>query len=267
ADRAVGRGTARARRPEDRGRDHRGFAARHDDARDRRFIDVDGEPDPRASARDAARAVAPSLRVRRAGGVFPAESSMKRKILISVAALVAIIALLAGIKTLQIMAMIKTGAAFTQPAETVTATEVKQETWESLLHAVGSVTAVHGVVLKAELAGTVREIAFDSGAYAQKGQVLVKLDTSMEEAQLKSAEAEAELARLNFDRAKDLKKQGVISQSDYDASEAAFRSKGSQADTIRATIGKKTIKAPFSGQLGIRSVNLGQYVDAGNEIV
>ena len=192
---------------------------------------------------------------------------MKRKILISVAALVAIIALLAGIKTLQIMAMIKNGAAFTQPAETVTAADVKQETWESLLHAVGSVTAVHGVVLKAELAGTVHEIAFESGAQATKGQVLVRLDTSLEEAQLKASEAKAELARLNFERAKDLKKQGVISQSDYDSSEAEFHSTASDADTIRATIGKKTIRAPFSGQLGIRSVNLGQYVDAGNEIV
>ncbi|HEX4824923.1 MAG TPA: efflux RND transporter periplasmic adaptor subunit [Candidatus Polarisedimenticolaceae bacterium] len=192
---------------------------------------------------------------------------MKRKILISVLAVVAIVVVLGGLKTLQIMAMIKNGAAFTQPAETVTATDVKQETWESLLHAVGSVTAVHGVVLKAELAGTVLDIAFESGAKATKGQVLVKLDTSLEEAQLKSAEAQAELARLNFERAKDLKKQGVISQSDYDASEASFRSTASQADTIRATIGKKTIRAPFSGQLGIRSVNLGQYVDAGAEIV
>ena len=192
---------------------------------------------------------------------------MKRTILISVLGVVAIIAVLGGLKTLQIMAMIKNGAAFVQPAETVTATDVKQETWESLLPAVGSVTAVHGVVLKAELAGTVREISFESGASATKGQVLVKLDTSLEEAQLKAAEAKAELARLNFERAKDLKKQGVISQSDYDASEAEFHSTGSDADTIRATIGKKTIRAPFSGQLGIRSVNLGQYVDAGNEIV
>ena len=192
---------------------------------------------------------------------------MKRKILISVTAVVAIVAVLGGIKALQIMAMIKNGAAFVQPAEIVTASDVKQETWESLLHAVGSVTAVHGVVLKAELAGTVREIAFESGANATKGQVLVKLDTSLEEAQLKAAEARAELARLNFERAKDLKKQGVISQSDFDASEAEFHSTASDADTIRATIGKKTIRAPFSGQLGIRSVNLGQYVDAGAEIV
>ena len=192
---------------------------------------------------------------------------MKRKILISVLGVVGIIAVLGGLKTLQIMAMIKNGAAFVQPAETVTATDVKQETWESLLPAVGSVTAVHGVVLKAELAGTVREISFESGASATKGQVLVKLDTSLEEAQLKAAEARAELARLNFERAKDLKKQGVISQSDYDSSEAEFHSTASDADTIRATIGKKTIRAPFSGQLGIRSVNLGQYVDAGAEIV
>jgi membrane fusion protein (multidrug efflux system) len=192
---------------------------------------------------------------------------MKRKILVAASALIGVALVLAGIKALQIRALIKSGANFTMPPETVSATDVREETWESLLNAVGSVTAVQGVELKAELAGTIREIAFESGARAEKGQILVRMDTSSEAAELKAAEAEAELARLNFERAKDLKRQGVISQSDYDASEAAFRRTGSQADTIRATIGKKTIRAPFSGQLGIRSVNLGQYVDAGAPIV
>jgi len=192
---------------------------------------------------------------------------MKRKILIAASGLIAVVAVLAGIKALQIRALIKSGADFSIPAETVSAAEVKQETWESLLPAVGSVSAVQGVVLRAELAGTVREIAFDSGATATKGQVLVRLDTSSEDAQLRAAEAQADLAQHNLTRAVDLRKQGVISESDYDSVESAAHQTAGQADVIRATLAKKTVRAPFSGRLGIRTVNLGQYVDVGAPIV
>ncbi len=192
---------------------------------------------------------------------------MKRKIVIAVSGLLAVIAVLAGVKALQIRALIKAGSEASMPAETISATEVRQETWESLLPAVGSVTAVQGVELRSELAGTVREIAFESGGTAAKGQVLVRLDTSSEEAQLRSAEAQAELARLNLERAHGLHAQGVISQSDMDTAESASRQTVGQADAIRATIAKKTIRAPFSGRLGIRSVNLGQFVHDGDAIV
>jgi membrane fusion protein (multidrug efflux system) len=192
---------------------------------------------------------------------------MKRKIIVAVSGLIAVIAVLAGVKALQIRALIQAGASAPVPSETISATEVKSQTWESLLPAVGSITAVQGVELRAELAGTVREIAFTSGATAAKGQVLVRLDTSAEEAQLRAAKAQAELARLNLIRARDLKAQGVIAQADFDSSEAAANRTIGEVDAIEATIAKKTVRAPFAGRLGIRSVNLGQYVHDGDPIV
>lgn len=192
---------------------------------------------------------------------------MTRRTVIVASGLLTVVAVLAGVKTLQIRALIAAGSQFSVPPETVSATEVRPETWESLLPAVGSVTAVQGVELRSELAGTVREIAFQSGATAVKGQVLVRLDTSSEEAQLRSAEAQTELARLNLQRARDLRSQGVVSQAELDAAEAAFAQAAGRADAVRADIAKKTIRAPFSGRLGIRSVNLGQFVNPGDPVV
>jgi membrane fusion protein (multidrug efflux system) len=192
---------------------------------------------------------------------------MKKTIALTVAGLVLVVAALAGIKALQIRALIASGADFSVPVETVSATEVRQETWEALLPAVGSVTAVQGVELRAELAGTVREIAFVSGAMAAKGQVLVRLDTTSEQAQLRAAEAQAELARLNLERARGLHEQGVVSKADLDTREAEFLKTGGDVEVIEATIAKKTILAPFAGRLGIRSVNLGQFVNPGDAIV
>ena len=192
---------------------------------------------------------------------------MKKTIALTVAGLVLVVAALAGIKAFQIRALIASGAEFSVPAETVSATEVRQETWESLLPAVGSITAVQGVELRAELAGTVREIAFVSGATAVKGQVLVRLDTTSEQAQLRAAKAQAELARLNLERARGLHEQGVVSNADLDSREAEFLKTGGDVEVIEATIAKKTILAPFAGRLGIRSVNLGQFVNPGDAIV
>ncbi len=192
---------------------------------------------------------------------------MKKTIALTVAGLVLVVAALAGIKAFQIRALIASGAEFSVPAETVSATEVRQETWESLLPAVGTVTAVQGVELRAELAGTVREIAFVSGATAAKGQVLVRLDTTSEQAQLRAAKSQAELARLNLERARGLHEQGVVSKADLDTREAEFLKTGGDVEVIEATIAKKTILAPFAGRLGIRSVNLGQFVNPGDAIV
>ena len=192
---------------------------------------------------------------------------MKRKILVAVSGLIIVIGVLAGVKALQIKALIDAGKTATVPSETISAAEVKEETWEALLPAIGSITAVQGVELRAELAGTIREIAFTSGGTAAKGQVLVRLDTTTEEAQLRSAKAQAELARLNLARARDLKAQGVIAQADFDSSEAAANATVGEVDAIEAAISKKTVRAPFSGRLGIRSVNLGQYVHDGDPIV
>ena len=118
-----------------------------------------------------------------------------------------------------------------------------------------------------ELAGTVREIAFESGATVAQGDLLVRLDTSTEEAQLRSVQAQLELARINLARERTLRDQNMVSQSELDSAEATLKQNQADADAIGAIIGKKTIRAPFGGQLGIRQVNLGQYLDAGKPIV
>lgn len=192
---------------------------------------------------------------------------MSRKIIITVVLLVLLAGALVGIKALQINAMIDAGAAASIPAETISTTKVRQETWDASLPAVGSLAPVQGVTVRSELPGTVTKIAFESGMVATAGQLLVQLDTSSEQAQLRAAEAQAELARLNLERARQLRGQDLIAQSDLDSAEAAALQTVGAADTIRATIAKKTIRAPFSGRLGIRDVNLGQFVGAGDPIV
>jgi membrane fusion protein (multidrug efflux system) len=129
------------------------------------------------------------------------------------------------------------------------------------------VAAVQGVTVSADLPGIVDRITFDSGQSVREGEVLVELDTRQERAQLAAAEAQRDLARVNFARLQGLVKDGVIPQADYDKAEAEQRSTEARVKEIQATIARKTIRAPFSGTLGIRQVNLGQYLSAGNAIV
>jgi membrane fusion protein (multidrug efflux system) len=193
---------------------------------------------------------------------------MKKKILIlAVFALAAVVAVLGGIKGLQIDRMIAHGKQAVPPPEAVTTATASLQSWESLITAVGSLTAVQGVTVSAELTGKVTQIAFTAGASVKAGELLVRQDTSSEEAQLRSAEAAAALARLNLDRLGKLLGEKTISQSQFDNSEAAYKQAVAQADTMRAAIAKKTIRAPFSGRLGIRQVNLGQVIKEGQAIV
>lgn len=192
---------------------------------------------------------------------------MKKRIFIAILGLVVLVALLAGIKALQIRAMIAQGKKFVPPPETVTTATVKSESWESALTAVGSVTAVQGVTVAAELAGKVVGIAFESGAPIRKGDLLVRQDTSSEEAQLPGADAQATLGRTVLARDEKMLPKKIVSQTDYDTAVATYEQARSQANNIRTTIAKKTIRAPFSGRLGIRQVNLGQMLKEGDAIV
>jgi membrane fusion protein (multidrug efflux system) len=192
---------------------------------------------------------------------------MLKKLLITIGGLLVVLALLGGVKAMQIMTMIAAGKNFQQPPEVVTSAEVHEESWEPALTAVGSFTAVQGVTVGAEMPGKVVKIAFESGANVNAGDLLVQLDTSTEEAQLRAAEASATLARINVERARDLIGKKTISQAELDASEAQFAQAKAQADNVRAVIAKKTIRAPFAGRLGIRLVNLGQILKDGEAIV
>jgi membrane fusion protein (multidrug efflux system) len=191
---------------------------------------------------------------------------MKSKI-IAVLIVVAILFGLVGVKALQIGKMISFGKTFVMPPETISSAVAAEQKWQDTLTAVGSINAAQGVTVAAEVAGTVTEIAFESGAVVAKGDLLVRLDTSSEAAQLRASEAATELTRLNLERLHKLRESNVVSQSEVDTAEAALKQNQANADAIRAIIEKKTIRAPFAGRLGIRLVNLGESLDARKAIV
>ena len=192
---------------------------------------------------------------------------MKRNIFIAIGIVLVCFGVLAGVKTLQIKTLIDAGKNFVQPPETVSSAVARQEQWPTTLSAVGSIAAAQGITITPELAGTVCQIAFESGAMVQKGDLLVKLDTAAEAAQLRSVEAQQEWDALNLKRLQNLRKENTVSQSELDAAEIAAKQSQANADNIRATIEKKTIRAPFTGRTGIRQVNLGESIDRGRAIV
>ncbi|MEJ2592622.1 MAG: efflux RND transporter periplasmic adaptor subunit [Candidatus Thiodiazotropha sp.] len=171
----------------------------------------------------------------------------------------------AFIKLQQFQAM--AGASMQMPPETVTAEAVRREQWPNTVSATGTLIAVQGVTVSAELGGKIVEITLDSGARVKAGDLLVRMDVSAEKAQLRSAEAAAKLARINLDRNRDLRANHTVSQSDLDTAEANFKQATAQVENMQAAIAKKTIRAPFAGQLGLRQVNLGQIVEQGTAIV
>jgi membrane fusion protein (multidrug efflux system) len=190
---------------------------------------------------------------------------MKKNIIIAIIILLVVVGIIAGIKALQIGAMMS----MKPPVmiETVTAAVVEPQRWESVLTSVGSLTAVQGVMVSAEVAGKVVKIAFEPGSMVQEGDLLVQQDVVAETAQLRSAEANHELAKVNFARAKRLLKEQTYSRSEYDNADAQLKQTAAQFDNLKAAIAKRTIQAPFTGALGIRLVNLGEMLSVGDEIV
>ena len=192
---------------------------------------------------------------------------MKKRILFAILGLVIVIGVLAAVKTLQIRAMIEQGKKAVPPTDTVTTTAARAESWETSLSAVGSLTAVQGVTVAAELSAKVVEIAFEPGGRVKQGDLLIRQDTSVEEAQLPGAEAQVKLTQSVLARDAEMLTEKIISQADYDAADAGLQQAMAQAGTLRATIAKKAIHAPFGGRLGIRQVNLGQILREGDPIV
>jgi membrane fusion protein, multidrug efflux system len=190
---------------------------------------------------------------------------MAKKIILTAVALIVLIGVLAGIKILQIKTLI--GAKYSVPPEAVSTAVVSSDTWQQTLTSVGSMTAVQGVTVAAELDGKIVAVSFEAGAWVKAGDVLVRQDTSVEEAQLRSAEAAVHLAEVNLKRTKELLEKATVSQAQFDLDEANYEQAVASADNFRALVAKKTIKAPFSGQLGVRLINLGQSLKAGDSIV
>lgn len=196
---------------------------------------------------------------------FKIPFKVSKKLGITLIGLVVLVGLPIFIKMTQFAVM---GAAPMQmPPTVVTADSARKETWAKSANATGTMVAVQGVTVGAELGGKIIEIDFESGDKVKAGDLLVRIDVSAEEAQLRSAEAAAKLARVNLKRNRNLRKNKTVSQADLDTAEANFKQATAQVDNMRAAIAKKTLRAPFAGNLGIRQVNLGQIVETGAPVV
>ena len=192
---------------------------------------------------------------------------MAKRMILMLAVTAAVIGGLGFIKFQQVQEAMAQGASFQPPPEAVTTIVAKQEQWASSLTAIGTMAAVQGVTVSADLPGTVDRIAFESGKFVNKGDLLVQLDTRQERAQLTTIDSQREFANLNYDRMKGLLDQRVISRAEFDRAVTDQKQSEAQIGEVNATISRKTIRAPFSGVLGIRQVNLGQYLAPGDPIV
>jgi membrane fusion protein (multidrug efflux system) len=192
---------------------------------------------------------------------------MAKRMILMLTVTVAVLAVLGFLKFQQFQAAAAQAAGFQPPPEAVTTIVAQPEEWPDTLAVIGTTAAVQGVTVSADLPGLVARISFESGQSVRQGDVLVELDTREEQAQLAAAEAQRELARLNFERMQALVVDGAISRADYDRAAAERKSSDARVGEITASIARKTIRAPFSGVLGIRQVNLGQYLSAGDPVV
>jgi membrane fusion protein, multidrug efflux system len=192
---------------------------------------------------------------------------MVKRMILMLTATAVVVAVLGFVKFQQFQAAAGQAAAFQPPPEAVTTIVAQPEHWQAMLSAIGTIAAVQGVTVSADLPGTVDRIGFESGTSVRQGEVLVELDTRQEQAQLAAVEAQRDLARLNFNRTQALVSEGAISRADFDLAAAEQKQTEARVGEIRATIERKTIRAPFSGILGIRQVNRGQYLSAGDPVV
>jgi len=192
---------------------------------------------------------------------------MKKKILLTLVGILLLVAAIIGIKASQIMDLIAAGKTFQIPPISIQVTEAITQSWADQFDTVGTIESVQGVTLANEVAGKVEKIAFESGSMVAAGDVLVILDKASEEAQLRSAMAAAELANLNLSRTRELRKTSVISQSELDTAESQQKNTAARVEELQWMLQKRTIKAPFSGRVGIRQIQEGQFLQAGAPIV
>jgi membrane fusion protein (multidrug efflux system) len=192
---------------------------------------------------------------------------MVKRMLVMLVVTIAFVGGLGFVKFQQIQTAIAQGAAFQPPPEAVTTIVAQQEQWPATLSAIGTMAAVQGVTVSPDLPGMVEKILFESGQAVRQGQVLAVLDTRQEQSQLAAIEAQQNLARLTFDRMQGLLDEKVISRAEFDRATADTRQTDARVAEIKTIIERKTIRAPFTGILGIRQVNLGQYVGSGDPLV
>ncbi len=191
------------------------------------------------------------------------------KILLVIVGLLTLVGTLGFIKFSQISSLMAMGKAYEKsgpPPESVGSGFSKKQTWQGEMTAVGTIAPVKGVALSNDAPGVVSKISFESGALVKQGQVLVELDTSVERAQLASTAVRRDLAAVNVKRSRALMKDQLTTQIQLDSDEAQVKSSDTEAQTIQAQIARKTVRAPFAGRLGIRAVNVGQYLNPGTTL-
>ncbi len=192
---------------------------------------------------------------------------MKKNILLTTLVAAAGFGALFGYKFYVIQKTIAAMSAMKPAPVAVSTADARPATWQATLSAVGDVQRYQGITVRSELDGRITRIAFESGASVDAGNVLVALDTTNETAQLKSLAATARLAQLSLERARELRVTNTNTAADLDAAEATAAQTAAAVDDLRATIAKKRIVAPFAGRLGIRQVNLGQFLGKGDAVV
>jgi membrane fusion protein (multidrug efflux system) len=183
--------------------------------------------------------------------------------------LVILIGTLVAIKGAQIAMLMGMGEEMKKagpPPEVVSTAPAKKQTWEVTLSAVASVVSARGVEVSNDAPGMVSRLHFDSGDAVKRGDLLVELDTSVERAQLSSLRARRELAETSARRSQALAQSGAVAQSQVDTDVSQLKSLTADAAALGAQIERKLIRAPFAGKLGIRQVNLGQYLAPGTTV-
>jgi membrane fusion protein (multidrug efflux system) len=174
---------------------------------------------------------------------------------------------LLGIKALQFLALAAQGAAMEAPVESVSEARVERMSWEVALTGIGTLSTPQGALLESELAGVVEAIHFSNGQAVEAGQLLIELESSVEQAELESAKATVELAEIEFARAEKLVAREATPQSQLDRARVELRQARAAVATLEAVLDKKTIRAPFAGTVGLRAVNVGQLVSSGTPLV
>ncbi|TDI62801.1 MAG: efflux RND transporter periplasmic adaptor subunit [Alphaproteobacteria bacterium] len=199
--------------------------------------------------------------------VLQRPQSMRKPFLIVIAALVVVFGGIFGWKAFVSYQIAQYMANMPARTVTVSSTQVQTENWVNNINAVGGLNAVQGIEVASEVPGKITVIAFESGHHVEKGALLVQLDATAEQAQLRALKAELQSAKLDYARAQGLVRSAAVSQAQLDRTKAAMESLEAQVDGQAELVGKKSIRAPFSGDLGIRQVDIGEYVSPGTEIV
>ncbi len=192
---------------------------------------------------------------------------MTRRMTIMLVAVGIVLAGIFGFQAFKAVMIKKFMSALSNPPQTVSTLKAVTSAWQPTIEAIGSLRAVDGADLSLEVSGVVDSISFNSGDDVEQGALLLKLRSDDDEAKLESLQATAELNQITYDRDQKQFKLQAVSQATLDTDEANLKNAKAQAAQQQAILDKKSLRAPFAGHLGIRAVDLGQYLSAGTTIV